>query len=594
MTSEPTVTCPYCDTPVADGANFCGGCGSDLTPIWKAREDVYVGTVVANRYRVREKVGSGGMGEVYLAEHEQLGQKVAIKFLSRRLIRDEKVVRRFFNEARSTCKVTHHGAVSFNDFGQTDDGVLYIIMEYVDGTPLNALVEQRGRLELTTALHIILQLCDTLHAAHQQGVIHRDLKPDNIMLVAGRGGRYSTKILDFGIARLIDDGEVSRLTDAGMVFGTPEFMSPEQCLGREVDGRSDQYALAIVLYYMLSGGYLPIQGTNRMELINRQVTEPPVPLYERIPEGTVPLEVDRILARALEKQPDRRYASVHEFAEALEQLAAEATHSGLIPAQGSPLVGVMPATPERGAPARASAPVESASPPADTVASPVPRPRVDSAPYELGNLPGMPQDERDSWAPGGLGRAGVRPAPTFAPGSIGPPPPSDGLGIDLSAEGTSGYRPQRRSNPMPFIVGAVVVLLGVVGWLGYALLSGAPGDAGEVSADAAAEPAEALAPDVAADAVESDEPDAEVEEAADVAPPPEAVEEPRTAPTRRAAPARRAVPVRRATAPTRRGAPSVKDKLNQELEEMKAGTAAPKPPADKKPDAGGLPPRQLE
>ena len=455
-------TCPACDAEVIHGSNFCGVCGSDLTPIWKAMEDAYVDTIVAGRYRVRHKIGSGGMGEVYLAEHERLGQKVAIKFLSQRLIRDEKVVRRFFNEARSTCRVAHHGAVSLNDFGQTDEGVLYIIMEYIDGTPLNKVVEQRGRLDMPTALHIALQLCDTLHSAHEQGVIHRDLKPDNIMLVEGRGGRFSTKILDFGIAKLIDDGETSRLTEAGMVFGTPEFMSPEQCLGREVDGRSDQYAVAIVLYYMLSGGYLPIQGGNRMELLNRQVSEPAVRLSVRAPEARVPDALERVILKALEKRPDARYPSVHHFAEALEHVTLEMNNSGLISGAQAPLMAMMHQSDGQ---SRANTPDRPSQASnlgmADTV--PASMPLASSGPYAMGSEPRRAIDP--SWAPGGgLGTfdASQGPSPAAGPEAENVRT-SGGFDIDLSTESREVYIHRRSAGPPWIWIGVALVVLAAAG-----------------------------------------------------------------------------------------------------------------------------------
>ncbi len=323
-------------------ANFCGKCGADMSAIQSKSNDM-VGELIGGRYRIKELIGSGGMGEVYLALHEELGQKVAIKFLAKRMVDDPHIVKRFFQEARTTCRVNHPNAVSLNDFGRTDDGSLYIIMEYIEGEALSDVVERDGFLPLETCIDIVLQLADVLDAAHKEGVIHRDLKPDNIMLTPVRGGRYAVKVLDFGIARLIsDDGSESRLTQAGMVFGTPEFMSPEQCKGDDADGRSDQYALAICFYYLLCGGILPFYGDNRVKILNRQINEAPVLPSEQVAEAGIPASLEAVLMKALNKAPETRYASVSDFADAIEEVVATLRDSGTFDAKGRPLIGVKP------------------------------------------------------------------------------------------------------------------------------------------------------------------------------------------------------------------------------------------------------------
>ncbi|MEO1272795.1 MAG: serine/threonine-protein kinase, partial [Myxococcota bacterium] len=324
-TNAATSKCPACSTPFEVGTNFCGVCGAALSHIGPSG-DPYIGANIGGRYTVKQLIGRGGMGDVYLAIHEKLGQKVAIKFLPDRLSGQPAIVQRFFNEARSTCRVSHPNAVSLHDFGQSATGALYIIMEYIDGEPLSTVVRRDGRLPLPTILDITIQLCDALYAAHEQQVIHRDLKPDNIMLTRGRGGRYRVKVLDFGIAKLLDDGE-SSLTQTGTVFGTPEFMSPEQASGAPVDGRSDLYGVAMILYYLVCGGRLPFEGKDRIAILGRQVDEYPTPPSKRTPAFDIPPEVEAIIMRGLEKAAGKRYPSMAALAEALERIQAGPTQT---------------------------------------------------------------------------------------------------------------------------------------------------------------------------------------------------------------------------------------------------------------------------
>jgi serine/threonine-protein kinase len=282
-------------------------------------EDTFLHQIIGGRYRVTAKIASGGMGDVYLAQHAQIDQRVAIKFLARRLTGDAQIVQRFFNEARTIGKVNHPGAVTLNDFGQTPDGTLYIIMEYIEGEPLNRFVENSAerRLSSETAVHIALQLCDVLDAAHKQGVIHRDLKPENIMVTPGRKGRPIVKILDFGIAKLLT--EDNRLTQTGMVYGTPEFMSPEQATGADIDGRADLYAVACILYYMICGKP-PFQFEHPMATMRAQASDPPPPLHVRTPGADVTPALEAVILRGLAKAPTQRPATIAAFADELEDL----------------------------------------------------------------------------------------------------------------------------------------------------------------------------------------------------------------------------------------------------------------------------------
>lgn len=306
--------CMLSDLETGDG---CPECGEPLVPI-RPIQDSYMGEVVGDGYEIVDKIGEGGMGEVYLGKDRSLGQHVAIKFLSRDYTADETLVMRFLNEARSYGQVNHPNAVTLLDYGQHDDGALYIMTEYVEGQSLTDAVHRRDGLTPTQVVSIATQCCEVLQAAHRRGIIHRDLKPENLMLVPGGGGRYTVKVLDFGIAKVADDDRAP-LTETGAVFGTPEFMSPEQASGTEVDPRSDLYALGIIMFYALTGR-LPFEGESQFALLNKQVNESPPDLTSIEGGRDVPPALASIVLRCMSKAPDDRYESAEALAEALNAL----------------------------------------------------------------------------------------------------------------------------------------------------------------------------------------------------------------------------------------------------------------------------------
>ncbi len=280
------------------------------------------------KYRIVKLLGQGGMGAVFEAQHETINQRVAIKVLHPKLTSDETSVQRFMHEARTTSLVHHPGLVKVHDFGQLADGSAYMMMEYLDGESLKSRLAKQGKLDSKTALRIVRQLAAALHAAHEKGVIHRDLKPDNVYLVpdseAQTGER--TKVLDFGIAKVVDPdaGELMK-TSTGAIVGTPIYMSPEQCRGGiSVTDRTDVYSLGIMLYQMLSGSP-PFSGTGAGDLIAQHIIEQPKPLHEVAPH--VSTEIETLCHKMLAKKPEDR-PSMKQILSELEQLGLGSTGTG--------------------------------------------------------------------------------------------------------------------------------------------------------------------------------------------------------------------------------------------------------------------------
>ena len=266
-------------------------------------------------YRVVSLIGQGGMGAVYLGEHSLLGRRAAIKVLRAELSQREDVVERFFNEARAASSIADPGIIQIFDFGY-EGTTAYIVMEFLDGESLDARLERFGRLPPDEVARIGRQLALSLHAAHSRGVVHRDLKPDNVFMIpdAEVAGGERTKILDFGIAKLSDETRCTHKTQTGLVFGTPLYMSPEQCRGSgSVDHRSDIYALGCLLFH-LACGRPPFDAEGAGELLVLHMTQAP-PFPRDLAEMSPHLE--QIVLRCLAKRPEDRFSSMHELAAAL-------------------------------------------------------------------------------------------------------------------------------------------------------------------------------------------------------------------------------------------------------------------------------------
>jgi serine/threonine protein kinase len=302
--------CPKCGTEYPDTTTLCPSDGVAL----EKTGDALIGQTLAGKYRVEERLSEGGMGTVYRGTHILMDKTVAIKVLRPSLAADEKIVARFSREARAASRISHPHAVSVTDFGESEDGIVFLVMEYLRGKTLKQVIRQEGRLPLSRIVEIIRQVGGALDAAHSQGVVHRDLKSDNIMLLSTNGLDYA-KVLDFGIAKIKEPAGAydPGLTAPDLVIGTPQYMSPEQCSQSPgIDARSDIYSLGVILYEMLVG-HVPFTGDAPTAIMLKHLQEPvPSLLNERT---DVPAAVERVVLRAMAKLPDNRYQSVGEFVE---------------------------------------------------------------------------------------------------------------------------------------------------------------------------------------------------------------------------------------------------------------------------------------
>src|SRR5688572_23130490 len=294
-------------------------------------KDPFIGRDLLNgQFRILQKIGTGGMGSVYRAAQPAMNREVAIKILHPKLAGRKDLTSRFRREARAMSQLTHPNTVRVFMYGELDDdGSLYIVMEMLEGRNLNQRVRREGPMPTSRAIPILVQVCGALQEAHEMGIVHRDLKPENIFLSTQGGIADFPKVLDFGLAKVTErqmqPGSVI-LTQEGMVFGTPEFMSPEQAQGRTLDARSDIYSLAVILYEVLTGK-LPFSARTPMEYIQKHVMEPAILLNERVPEKKFDPGLEHALKRALAKKPDERFQTAADFAESLRPFGGAAAAS---------------------------------------------------------------------------------------------------------------------------------------------------------------------------------------------------------------------------------------------------------------------------
>ncbi|MDP8999346.1 MAG: protein kinase [Myxococcota bacterium] len=320
--------CPSCHTSVEASQRFCPACGTVLTPAdaqaapdaeASTPPDLVIGQTLGGKYKVIRLLGEGGMGAVYEGE-QQLGttkRRVAVKTLHTHLSRDPNIRARFEREVGTVAELEHPNTIQVYDFGSNTDGILYIVMEYLQGKSLANVLEKEGAMQPDRVERIMQQICGSLEEAHGRGIVHRDLKPDNVVLVDRAGKKDFVKVLDFGIAKRSHDADPSerRLTQQGTVLGTPPYMSPEQFTGRTIDARSDIYSLGVMAYEMLTGK-LPFVANTPWEWATQHMTQPPIPIESLARGLAVPAGMRSAIVRALSKSPDQRFPTVEEFIQA--------------------------------------------------------------------------------------------------------------------------------------------------------------------------------------------------------------------------------------------------------------------------------------
>jgi tRNA A-37 threonylcarbamoyl transferase component Bud32 len=284
----------------------------DIAEVGELEESTLIGTTLADRYQILSLLGEGGMGLVYKARHVLMRRMVAIKIIRQEYVSSLNAQQRFQQEAQAVSALKHPNIVDVYDFGISPDGTPYLVMDYLEGTSLTELIRDNGKMDPQRAMGIFRQACRALNHAHQNGIIHRDFKASNIMICSGDDGEV-VKIVDFGMAKLLR-GDASgasqmELTQQGDVFGSPLYMSPEQCKGQKLDERSDIYSLGCVMYLVLTGAP-PLIGDNVLDTMQRQINEEPIPISHAVGEDDFPAFLDNIVSKALCKNPNDRYQSI--------------------------------------------------------------------------------------------------------------------------------------------------------------------------------------------------------------------------------------------------------------------------------------------
>lgn len=474
--------CPECHREYDDSVQFCIADAAKLLIVGGPDEDPFLHQVIANKYRIEKKLGEGGMGKIYLARHVTLGKRFAIKTLHPDFTRNREALERFRREAITTAQLEHPNILGMADMDQLEDGTAYIVMEFLEGRELRASLNETPVLPLPRAVHIFSQVCRALAAAHDKGIVHRDMKPENVFLVEREGDPDFVKVLDFGISKIRQAG--SKLTQTGMVIGTPHYMSPEQARGdSNLDHRSDIYTVGVMLYEALTGR-LPLQADNPTGVLVKILTEEPPPPSAVNP--AIPPAVEQVILRAMAKDPNARFASCRELAQALQRATgildgttayAAAATAGMT--AGRPPTGMVPGMP--------AAPTGMRPPTGMTPGMPVPSSGV--------RPPGIPPTAVTPGAgmtqpPGGTPPGFGTPAVPVAPGMPATPTPGGGYpGATPMAPGAappSAYAtgptpmawpqqtstgtaqtPARKRSMLPLFVVLFLVLAGGAGALAY-------------------------------------------------------------------------------------------------------------------------------
>ncbi len=312
--------CPQCGEDYDADVAFCAKDGTSLVPAGEAN---LIGKMVGGRYKVLKQLGEGGMGQVYLAEHVRMKRKSAIKIMRPALVHEPEALQRFTREAENASKISHPNVAGIFDFGETDEGLVYLAMEFIDGESLSATLKREVAMHPVVAADIIAQASDALQAAHDLGILHRDIKPDNVMVSQRNDGTFVVKLVDFGIARTMDRG-AQQVTRTGFAVGTPEFMSPEQLSGDVLDARSDQYSLALVAFITLTG-HDAFANSNSKESLIARLTSRPRRLDEVRSDLEWPESIQEVFDKALAPDPADRFPTVAEFGMTLANAVSEMT-----------------------------------------------------------------------------------------------------------------------------------------------------------------------------------------------------------------------------------------------------------------------------
>lgn len=424
--------CSRCQRDAPEGSLFCPFCRAAILPPG-AQEDPLVGETINGTYLVQERIGGGGMGQVYKAVQLNLDRVVALKLLRPSFADDPVIVQRFHREARACSKLHHPNIIGVTDFGQTADGALFMAMEFVPGRNLLTLLQEEFPLGEARVVHLVAQVLSALADAHEMGIVHRDLKPENVMVESRRDEPELVKVLDFGVAQIQQPGDgEGRLTQMGFVCGTPNYMSPEQASQQPVDGRSDLYAVGVILYELLTRCH-PFDAPSPTEMARAHLVTPPPPMAQRAPPGhPLSSELEALVMRALAKRPEDRFQTAEEMRRALLDCPIDETPTAAHPPGRRtvvlPVGGSTPArrTPPKSTPHRES-PRASAAVPHPAPATP--RPGAPSRPGTPAPSPASAVPEIDEGAPEGdavedssgpprPGRA--RPTPRARP--LEPPP----------------------------------------------------------------------------------------------------------------------------------------------------------------------------
>ena len=318
--------CPVCGKEYSDTSSLCTIDAAAL----QSSDDPLLGQTLAAKYRIEKLIKRGGMGAVYRGKHVLMDKTVAVKVLRPSLAVDDVVVARFSREAKAASRISHPHAVSVTDFGEAENGVVFLVMEYLDGRTLKDIIRSEGAMPLERAVEIVRQISGALDAAHKQGVVHRDLKSDNVMLSQTNGGDWA-KVLDFGIAKIQEPEGVRDhdITAANLVIGTPQYMSPEQCSQTgPIDARSDVYSLGVIIYEMLAG-HVPFTGDSPTVIMMKQVQDPPPSILAARPD--LSQGIGKLVERALAKQPGDRFQTAGELFEELSRVASDPAVAAALP-----------------------------------------------------------------------------------------------------------------------------------------------------------------------------------------------------------------------------------------------------------------------